>query len=167
MQLISKMKPLFIFAVIAGLVILCGVSGVPCFADSGSGVSIELTTTVTGGDGSGWHDWGSGSGSYYVPPAPKRNASPTLPTTQPNTPPTMPTPPTYPNTNPPQVTPVQGIPMPTESSVNFGTILTGIGIVLASLIAWYLWTKRKPKKIQQPIGISNEEENKDQSSHPS
>jgi hypothetical protein len=138
----------FILAVIAGLVILCGVGNLPCFADSGAGVSIELTTTVTGGD-SGWHNWSSGNGGYYVPPVPRRASSPLPTTTQPNTPPTMPTPPTYPNSNPPQVTPVVGVPMPNEQGSNLGAIiLIVLAIFVVGVFGWYLWSRRKPKKIK-------------------
>jgi hypothetical protein len=64
------------------------------FADSGAGVSIGLTTTVTGGSsGSGWHDWGSG-GSYYTSPSnePKKPS----PYNPPITNSSLPIPPTYP-----------------------------------------------------------------------
>lgn len=108
--------------------------------------SVALTTTVLQ-PSSDYHNWSSGSGSYYVPSTPNRNVSPPLPTTQPNTPPTMPTPPTYPQ--PPQVTPVVGVPMPTEQSFNFGIILIGLGVAVALFAVWYLWnSRRKLKKIE-------------------
>lgn len=137
-----------LLAVIAGLVTLCGVGNLPCFADSGAGVSIQLTTTVTGGSsgGSGGHSWGGGS--YSLPPSNQsRQPSPYVPPVTNSYPPTMPTPPIY--SNPPQVIPATGVPMPTEQGFNFGTILIGLGVAIALFAMWYLWnSKRKPKKIE-------------------
>lgn len=132
-------------------------------ASAGASASIPVTITVTGDNGFGgdYHDWSSVNGGYYVPPVPKRPTSPTLPITQPNSLPVPPTMPTY--TNPPQVTPVQGIPMPVEQqSVNFAVALIAIGGLLVLFMAWYLWSKRKPKKlkIESPI-LPSQNENKE------
>jgi hypothetical protein len=133
----AKMKPLFILAVIAGLIVLCGVGNLPCFADTGSGVSIELTTTVTcgNGNGGGSHDWSSGYGSYYgqtfqyVDNQPKR-PTPYLPQVTNSPLPTPPMPPAY-----------SGMPSPTVNSpvvesskaIDWGFVL--VIAVLAGAIA--------------------------------
>jgi hypothetical protein len=61
------MKYLLVSLVIAGTLL----TGVPCFADTGAGVSIPLTVTVTGGSsgGGGGGGWGGSNGSFpYTPP---------------------------------------------------------------------------------------------------
>jgi hypothetical protein len=62
------MKYLLVSLVIAGTLLM----GVPCFADTGAGVSIPLTVTVTGGSGGGGGGGGGIGGSNgsfpYTPP---------------------------------------------------------------------------------------------------
>jgi hypothetical protein len=60
------MKYLLVSLVIAGTLL----TGVPCFADTGAGVSIPLTVTVTGGSsGGGGGGIGGSNGSFpYTPP---------------------------------------------------------------------------------------------------
>lgn len=142
------MKLLFIIAVIAGILLL---SGIPCFADSGSGVSIELETTVVQGD--------SGSGSYsggniYFP-LPK--TTPVAPVVEPEivppvtvTNPYVPPPPSNPL---PQVAPIAGVPMPAEqSTIHLGWFLLGGGILAIGLMGWYLLSKkRKPKNLENEL----------------
>lgn len=172
MRTLKASQHLFIIAVIAGLIAWSGVSGLPCFADSGSGVSIQLTTTVTGnGNGSGWYDWGTGASwstvtgdalTQYI----EENMPPRRPATVPPSPAYIP-PPTYSNPNPPQVTPVQGVPMPTTQSSNLGAvILIGLAVFVVGIFGWLLWIRLKPKKVQQPIGLGNEKENKTENNYP-
>jgi len=125
---------LFLVAAIAGLVILCGAGNQFCFADTGSGVSIQLITTVIGGDsGGGYHNWSSGNGSYYVPsPTKPQTPSPYLPLVTNAPPPIPPTYPTY-NNEPLNIPPAIGQTLPQESTTNFVTgflIIIGIGLAL-------------------------------------
>lgn len=143
------MKPLFIIAVIAGLIVLCGVGNLPCFADSGAGISIPTTITVTGG--SGWQGWGSNTNFYKYNDEQPKKPSPYMPQVT-NFPP--PVPPTYPNASPPQVTPAIGQPLPQESNFNWAWIPIILGGVLFLFIAIWVLNQRnkaKQKKIgQQP-----------------
>ena len=148
------MKPLFIIAVMAGLVTLCGVGNLPCFADSGAGVSIELTTTVTGG--SSWYNWFSGYGGYFADNQPRQPA----PYVPPVTNSLPPKPPTYPTVNnPTPYVPVVGQPLPQEASnLNWSLVFSlGVASLGVILFLWYILNKRRAKALlKQQQSASNQ-----------
>lgn len=140
------MKSLFIIAVIAGLVILCGVGNLPCFADTGSGVSIELTTTVTGG--SDWHDWGAGSGGYtnwqYVDNSQPKKPSPYVPSVTNSPLPTPPMPPAYSGTPP---SPTVNPPVVSSPAIDWGFVFFIVVLAVAIGLLVYLVIKMRRKAV--------------------
>ncbi|MCJ7805155.1 hypothetical protein MUP46_00740 [Patescibacteria group bacterium] len=142
------MKPLSVIAVIAGLIVLCGAGSVPCFADTGSGVSIELTTTVTGGNsGSGWAS--GGINWQYVDNQP-RKVSPYVPPPVTNSyPPTPPTPPTYPTVTQTTPSPTVNPPVISTQSIDWVMILIITGLVgaIGLLIFVVVRMRRKPEAV--------------------
>jgi len=136
-----------------GLTIITGVllllSGTPCFADSGAGVAIQLTTTVTGGSsGNGWSGGGY-TNWQYVDNQP-RKVSPFVPAVT-NSP--LPTPPTYSDTEPDTVPAVTNLPISEPSNaINWGFILAIAVLAGAIGLLIYLVIRMRRKLGTKEVG---------------
>ena len=147
------MKTLFIVAVIAGALLLCGVGSVPAFAGAGAGVSVELETTVVGGGSSGSSGYHGGSGgSYYNPYL--SLLKPTIPPISDND--TLAiaeftvVPPLQPAVTPPKVNPPtqETVSLPQQPSIDWLAVLVIVGIVsLIGVLAWLIIRKRKVQAV--------------------
>lgn len=150
------MKSLFVVAVIAGALLLCGAGSVPAFANVGAGVSVELVTTVTGGGssgGGGGYRGGGGGGStsnwwlLYLESLKDKSTEATTQDTEPEE--SVPNEPSTPAVTEPETTPpVEDIVPEQKSPWDWLSVLVIVGMVaLVGVLAWLVFRKRKPKPV--------------------
>ena len=106
---------------------------VPCLADAGAGVSINLETTVVGSSGGYYGGYGGGGGSTYQEyfPPPLGDTNPVIPPIY-----VPPSPDTgyIPPPNPTNELPAKPLPLPEDNSTPGGTNWWLIGAVTLSIV---------------------------------
>jgi len=132
-------------------------SGTPCLADTGAGASIELKTTVTGGDSgsSGGVHWsgggGSGTSNWWLLYLDSLNNPTTTESTMPeeSEEPEESSPPVEPSL-PEEATPLPGdLPTTPQNTIDWTTVIfVAVMLGLIGLLSWLIFRKRKvPEQI--------------------
>ena len=142
------MKKYLAVMVVSGMLFLLG--SIPCLADAGTGIGVNVEATVVAGDSgsSGYQNWNGGSSHHHYTTT--SNTTSTALTgnatayVAPIQPPVY-TPPTYTPPTPEPYIPVEGLPMPTQQGgIGSATILLIIGGICAvGFILWKFVLKRK------------------------